>query len=198
MKSNALRPALYRKCARLLETGTPLGTQMANLILFTFVEVRAARQRFHVDLIWLLHILMIVFTGDFQFKQTRIDAEEIFKNSKEQLKPNSTVFIATDERDKKFFDPLKKHYNVWFLDDFQHALNGVNSNYFGMIDQLVASRGQTFFGCWFSTFTGFINRIRGYRSVKDKLPGYEQGVLPTSFYYATLAKKFEMGEYVPM
>lgn len=136
--------------------------------------------------------------GDFQFKKTRIEAQEIYENSKEQLKPNSTIFVATDERDKKFFDPLKKHYNIYFLDDFMDILKDVNSNYFGMIDQLVASRGQTFFGCWFSTFTGFITRIRGYRSVKDKLPGYEQGVLPSTFYYAMLPRKFEMTEYTPM
>lgn len=61
-----------------------------------------------------------------------------------------------------------------------------------MIDQLVASRGKIFFGCWFSTFTGYINRIRGYHSVKDKLPGYKSGVLPTTYYYATIEKKFEM------
>jgi hypothetical protein len=61
-----------------------------------------------------------------------------------------------------------------------------------MIDQLVASRGNIFFGCWFSTFTGYINRIRGYHSVKDQLPGYQLGVLPTTYYYATIDKKFEM------
>lgn len=67
-----------------------------------------------------------------------------------------------------------------------------SANYFGMIDQLVASRGKIFFGCWFSTFTGYINRIRGYHSVKDKLPGYKSGELPTTYYYATIPKKFEM------
>lgn len=141
---------------------------------------------------------VLPLSGDFQFKNTRIDAEEIFKNSHEQLTPDSTIFIATDERDKSFFDPLKKHYHIRFLDDFKDELKDVNSNYFGMIDQLVASRGRVFFGCWFSTFTGFINRIRGYRSVKDKLPGYDKGTLPTSFYYAVLKKKFEMTEYVPL
>ncbi|CAB9525784.1 GDP-fucose protein O-fucosyltransferase [Seminavis robusta] len=136
--------------------------------------------------------------GDFQYKATRIPAEEIYKNSHEQLTPNTTIFIATDERDKKFFDPLRKHYNIYFLDDFKEALQGVNSNYFGMIDQLVAAKGRIFFGTWFSTFTGFIDRIRGYRSVKDKLPGYQDGTLPTSYYYAVPKKKFEMHEYAPL
>jgi GDP-fucose protein O-fucosyltransferase len=93
---------------------------------------------------------------------------------------------------------MKKYYNVYFLDDFKLELQGVNTNYFGMIDQLVASRGRIFFGCWFSTFTGFINRIRGYRSARDKLLGYEKGILPTSYYYAVPQKKFEMHEYTPL
>ena len=76
---------------------------------------------------------------------------EIYKNIKDKIQEGATVFIATDERNKKFFDPLRNHFNVFFLDDFQTELEGVNTNYFGMIDQLVASRGRLFFGCWHST-----------------------------------------------
>lgn len=137
--------------------------------------------------------------GDFQFKTTRIEAQEIYENSKDELTPNTTIFIATDERDKNFFNDMKKHYKIYFLDDFiKDTLQGVNTNYYGMIDQLVASRGRIFFGCWFSTFTGFITRIRGYRSVKDKLDGYDKGILPTTYYYATKPKKFEMHTYTPL
>ena len=89
--------------------------------------------------------------GDFQFKRTRISAEEMYKNTKDILQPGATVFIATDERDKKFFDPLREHYDIKFLDDFKTELTGINTNYYGMIDQLVASRGRLFIGCWHST-----------------------------------------------
>jgi hypothetical protein len=67
-----------------------------------------------------------------------------------------------------------------------------------MIDQLVASRGRIFFGCWFSTFTGYINRIRGYHSVRDRLPGSDRGELPTTYYYATPERKLEMHRYTPL
>jgi len=87
--------------------------------------------------------------GDFQYGNTRIDADKIHEHTKDILTPNSTIFIATDERDKSFFNPLKRHYNIKFLDDFiATELTGVNTNYYGMIDQLVASRGRIFFGCW--------------------------------------------------
>lgn len=89
--------------------------------------------------------------GDFQYKDTRISADEIYKNVKDILTEGATVYIATDERDLTFFAPLRTHYNLLFMDDFRPQLRGVNKNYFGMIDQLVASRGRYFFGCWHST-----------------------------------------------
>lgn len=124
--------------------------------------------------------------GDFQFKRTRISADEIYENTKDILEPGASIYIATDERDKKFFNPLKEKGNydilvcntaipvrffsmpfahfllltsgftilpaTQFMDDFKHLLVGVNTNYYGMIDQLVASRGIKFFGCWHSTY----------------------------------------------
>jgi GDP-fucose protein O-fucosyltransferase len=136
--------------------------------------------------------------GDFQFKRTRIEASEIYKNIQGILPENSTVFIATDERDSSFFDPLREHFDVKLLSDFEDLLVGVNTNYSGMIDQLVASRGEIFFGCWHSTFTGFIMRVRGYHSVKDKLTGYENGLLPLSYYYAPSANRDVMHKYAPV
>ena len=74
--------------------------------------------------------------GDFQYKVTRLEADKIYEISKSKLIPGDTVYIATDERDKSFFDPLKEHYDVVFLDDFVEAMGKqVNTNYYGMIDQ---------------------------------------------------------------
>jgi len=63
------------------------------------------------------------------------------------------------------------------------------------IDQLVASRGRLFFGCWHSTFTGFINRMRGYHSVNHKESGYEKGLLPNSYYYVPMENQKSMQQY---
>lgn len=90
--------------------------------------------------------------GDFQYKSTRIDAQQIYDNVKDVLADGTTIYIATDERDKNFFRVLQEHYDVLFMDDFLPQLEGVNKNHFGMIDQLVASRGRVFFGCWHSTY----------------------------------------------
>lgn len=90
--------------------------------------------------------------GDFQYKATRVDAKEILKMTQKKIPKGTTVFIATDERDKSFFQPMLDHYDVVFLDDFHdEALIGINTNFYGMIDQLVTTRSRTFYGCWFST-----------------------------------------------
>ena len=41
---------------------------------------------------------------------------------------------------------------------------------------LVASKSEVFFGTYYSTFSGYINRLRGYHAVKNKLEGFENGV----------------------
>jgi len=136
--------------------------------------------------------------GDFQYKETRVDADKILEQLKKVLDDSTTIYICTDERDKTFFQSIIDHYaDVVFLDDFKTELEGLNTNYYGMVDQLVASRGKIFFGCWFSTFTGYINRLRGYHTDDHKLPGYEKGIIP-SYYYAMSDRFDHMQKFFPV
>jgi hypothetical protein len=135
--------------------------------------------------------------GDFQYKKTRVEAKEIYEISQDKIPKGSTVYVGTDERDKAFFKDMADHWDVVYLDDFMDLVQGIDKNYYGMIDQLVASRGRIFFGCWFSTFTGFINRMRGYHSDKDHLEGYEMGILD-SYYYAWPSSKNAMRDFWPV
>jgi GDP-fucose protein O-fucosyltransferase len=124
----------------------------------------------------------------------RVEIDVIFNNTFDVLEENSTIYIATDERNRTFFDLLRKHYKIYFMDDFKDLLAGVNTNYFGMVDQLIASRGRTFIGTFYSTFTGYINRVRGYHSQKDKAKGYDLGAI-NSFFDIPLDHKHDMREY---
>mmetsp|Transcript_8639 Transcript_8639/g.17968 ORF Transcript_8639/g.17968 Transcript_8639/m.17968 type:complete len:98 (-) Transcript_8639:48-341(-) len=67
-----------------------------------------------------------------------------------------------------------------------------------MIDQLVSARGEIFFGCYFSTFTGYITRLRGFHSQLRKEPGFRQGLLMSSYYYAPQDKRMQMHKYYPV
>jgi len=103
--------------------------------------------------------------GDFQYEDQKISAEQIYESIKDVILPNELLYIATDEKNKTFFDPIAKHGHILkFLDDYwdKADLMSIDSNYFGMIDTIVASHGRVFFGTCFSTFTNFINRMRGY------------------------------------
>lgn len=137
---------------------------------------------------------MHIRRGDFQYKNTRKEASELIEASQDELKNNATLFIATDERNKTFFEPFKQRYNVLFLDDFTSLIDGLNTNYYGLMDQLIASRGVTFHGTYYSTFTAYINRLRGYYSIRDKEEGYEKGELQ-SFYFFPKGNKNDMKQY---
>jgi hypothetical protein len=64
---------------------------------------------------------------DFQYKKTRLEAKELIKKSKNRLTEGGVLYIATDERDKSFFEPFREHYDIVFLDDFEHLLKGINT-----------------------------------------------------------------------
>jgi hypothetical protein len=95
---------------------------------------------------------------------------------------DSVVYIATDEHDKSFFDVFKDHYRaVYFLDDFRDLLgDDFPTEYYGMIDQLVCSRSEHFVGTYYSTFTGYINRLRGYHSQKRTPKPTQTQTMPNS------------------
>lgn len=134
--------------------------------------------------------------GDFQYKDTRLDSDQLYDRSKDYLTDGSVFYIATDERKKDFFEPFKKNHKVYYLDDFKHLFEGLNTNFYGMLDQLIASRGKVFVGTFHSTFTGYINRMRGYQAVKKKLEGYELGQME-SYYFTPDKQKEAMKKYRP-
>ena len=82
--------------------------------------------------------------GDFQYRSTRLEAVEIYNISRNEIPEGTTVYIGTDERDKSFFADMAAHWDVVFLDDYVHLLKGVNTNFYGLIDQLVTSQSRTF------------------------------------------------------
>ncbi|CAN0437008.1 unnamed protein product, partial [Hapterophycus canaliculatus] len=82
----------------------------------------------------------------------------------DHLEDNEVVYVATDEKDLAAFEPFKKHIRVRFLADYydRAGVSELNPNLIGMLDQIVASHGRTFTGCWLSTFTAYILRLRGH------------------------------------
>jgi hypothetical protein len=46
-------------------------------------------------------------------------------------------------------------------------LKGVNGNLHGMIEILMCTRAKVFVGTYFSTYTGYIHRIRGFHKLGE-------------------------------
>ena len=110
--------------------------------------------------------------GELQYKQVKISGDEWYENTKDVWKPNEMLYIATDERNKTFFHTFSDNgHTLRFLDDYWSVagLSEVNPNFIGMIDSIIASHGRAIALTWFSTFSAYINRLRGYlgKSMKD-------------------------------
>lgn len=113
--------------------------------------------------------------GEFQYKNVKIPAADILNNIGRHIPESRLIYIATDEKDKHFFDAFKKRWpRIRFLDDYfeMAGLKQLNPNYLGMIDAIICTRGEEFVGTWFSTFTGYITRMRGYMGYPDQTVWY--------------------------
>ena len=119
-----------------------------------------------------------------QFKSSEISIEDIMASISNKIEPNSTLFVASDEPNESFFVNLKEKHRVYFLKDFQNVLEGINPNYNGMIEQVVAARGEVFFGTFFSTFSAYIFRLRGYYNSRNDRAASSHGKLSNSFYFS--------------
>ena len=121
--------------------------------------------------------------GDSQFKEVKIPAEEIIENTKDIWKEGETIYIATDEKDAAYLDVLRARFNVYFLSDFHERVGfgKLNQNSMGMVEQIVCSRSQVFIGTWFSTFTRYITRMRGYNSFDYRSNWYHYNLRKDSF-----------------
>mmetsp|Transcript_59332 Transcript_59332/g.126134 ORF Transcript_59332/g.126134 Transcript_59332/m.126134 type:complete len:510 (+) Transcript_59332:376-1905(+) len=140
---------------------------------------------------------MHIRRGDFQYKKTRLEAKELIERSKDKLEEGGLLYIATDERDKSFFEPFREHYDVVFLDDFAEHIEGINTNFYGMLDQLIASKARVFFGTWWSTLSGYVNRMRGYYIAKHELEGWEDGTMESYYFYPD-ERINQMKQYMPV
>ncbi len=69
-------------------------------------------------------------------------------------------------------------WKIRFLKDYINdpSIKDVNPNLHGMIESIICSRAKVFAGTYFSTFTGYIHRLRGFHGLGEDsyyhTPGY--------------------------
>ena len=115
------------------------------------------------------YVSMHIRRGDFQYNDLKPTSKEIYETiiNDNILKTNDIIYIATDEKNKSFFNYFvenqQNNYTIKFLDDYwddNDEYANIDPNYMGMIDTIIASYGREFIGTYCSTFTGYINRLR--------------------------------------
>lgn len=109
---------------------------------------------------------MHVRRGDLQYAEVKIDASKLLDNVRPWLKVSGKkkIYIATDEKDKSFFDPFRREgYEIVHWRDLHISKNNrVPFHLEGMLEQLVAAESNLFIGTRLSTFSSYVPRIRGF------------------------------------
>lgn len=77
------------------------------------------------------------------------------------LKEDRPLYIATDEKDLSFFDELKKYKKLYFFNDFHSNYSGLGE---AIIEQLICTNAEVFYGTFPSTYSKRINILRGYQN----------------------------------
>lgn len=111
-----------------------------------------------------IHVRRTDLPSIFQMKQEYWLRRLKEKNS---LKLTKTLYIATDEGNKTWFNPFREAgYNLLFADDFddQLHLQNINSVFVqdmtGLCEQLICAHAHSFVGSGHSSFSMFIMRLR--------------------------------------
>lgn len=68
------------------------------------------------------------------------------------------LYISTDERDISFFDEVSEEYKIFFYNDFAYELTELDH---AVIEQVICSQAEHFYGTYLSTYTSRINIMRG-------------------------------------
>ena len=115
---------------------------------------------------------MHVRRNDFQYKQTRLSAQEIHNNVKSLLDPTLPLYLATDDQSGELARELQKLFGfpqVFQLADTLKQLSGdVPYAWEGTLEKIICAYADRFVGTDLSTFSAYIHRLRGYMQKEDQ------------------------------
>jgi len=110
--------------------------------------------------------------NDFQYKQTRLDIDRIHSNIHSLIDTDKPLYVATDESDPDFFQQLTRIFKVprvYTINDWiSRAGQDFPYVWQGLVEQAICARARRFIGTDLSTFSAYINRLRGYMQVVDQ------------------------------
>jgi hypothetical protein len=104
--------------------------------------------------------------GDFLYARpellNNIDSPYSILEKALSLLPTKTpIYIATDEKDLSFFDEIKSKYELYFFSDFKNEFGVLNDLDNAVLEQVICSEAEEFYGTSLSTYSKRINVMRG-------------------------------------
>lgn len=133
--------------------------------------------------------------NDLQYKEVFMNADKTLENISPVLKPNEVLYIATDEKDPRFFAAFEEKHKIFQWKDFftekgGYVLKGVKipRKLEGCIEQAICAMGRIFAGTMESTFSSYIFRLRGYIANAAKNKEWDvKSKMSTDILFHTLA-----------
>jgi GDP-fucose protein O-fucosyltransferase len=124
---------------------------------------------------------MHVRRGDFQYKATRISADDILRHTENLVSEGQTLYLATDETDPEFLRPFRERFQIVRFEDLAAQVTAETPDHWiGIVETLIcASAPDRFVGTRLSTFSARIATLRGHLSCAT---GQYAGI-DTALYY---------------
>src|ERR1035441_10569935 len=121
------------------------------------------------------------------YPQQIIPASRILGNLLQRVPAGCCLYIASDEKDRRFFDDLRPHYDIRFVEELDVPPMPPAS--LASVEQLICAQAKLFVGTRLSSFSGYVTRLRGYRNAADQgsyftdgLPGSEMDTAGAPMY----------------
>lgn len=78
--------------------------------------------------------------------------------------PDLPIYIATDEQDRSFFEKVADKFDIYFYEDFEYQFGDDfpdDDLHVAVLEQVICSQSENYFGTYLSTFSKRINIMRG-------------------------------------
>jgi len=128
--------------------------------------------------------------SDFGPGPRQITPGQVFNNTANIYKEGEYIYVCTDEEpvlfESDFVNTFKKRNPILSWQDFrlQPYTQGIPPMYVPMVEMIIAGQSRIFVGTMWSTFSGYIQRLRGYN----------QHIANKTYFTTTLHTGSQVGE----
>jgi hypothetical protein len=122
---------------------------------------------------------VVIRRNDFirAYPQVDVPAAQIAEIIAERAPSDALLVIATDEPDGAYFTPLAQRWRLLFARDLVEPVTPQwwTQRQRSCVEQNLCALGKSYVGTRLSSFSGYVNRLRGYFGVEDTSVRFTDG-----------------------